>query len=177
MRKRNSSVALMASAIDAAKDVALHDLTPKQKSALPVVGIDPGQSTGVAVYLAGKLVSLQTLAPDQLEAWLEQNRPGVVFFEDSRKTSKTFTAGKVRSVAAALKIARNVGEIDRLCKDIEAMCQRLGIECYGVTPAGKGSKVDAKAFAQITGWADRSNQHARDAAMVAWPYRNKASKA
>lgn len=183
MRKRNSSVALMASAIDAAKDVALHDLTPKQKSALTVVGIDPGQSTGVAVYLAGKLVSLQTLAPDQLEAWLEQNRPGVVFFEDSRKTSKTFTAGKVRSVAAALKIARNVGEIDRLCKDIEAMCQRLGIECYGVAPeskassTGKGAKVNAVHFAQITGWPSRSSQHTRDAAMVAWPYRNKASKA
>lgn len=144
---------------------------------MTVVGIDPGQATGVAVYGKGKLLELETLSPDLLEAWLEKNRPGLVIFEDSRGTGKTFTAAKARSVAAALKIARNVGEIDRLCKDIEAMCKRLGIQAYGVTPAGKGSKRNAKDFAQITGWVERSNQHARDAAMVAWPYRNKAAQA
>ena len=30
----------------------------------------------------------------------------------------------------------------------------------------------AEAFGRITGWTERSNEHERDAAMVAWPYRN-----
>lgn len=143
---------------------------------MSVVGIDPGQATGLAVYDKGKLIELHTVTPDELENWLAKNQPQVVIFEDSRGTGKTFTAAKARSVAAALKIARNVGEIDRLCKDIAAMCKRLGIECYGVAPVDKGAKRNAKDFAQITGWSGRSNQHARDAAMVAWPYRNKAGK-
>lgn len=144
---------------------------------MQVVGIDPGQATGLAVYENGKLIALYTVPADQLEGWLAKNPPQLVIFEDSRGTGKTFTAAKAPSVAAALKIARNVGEIDRLCKDIEAMCKRMGIEAYGVTPARKGAKRNAAQFAQITGWDKRSSQHARDAAMVAWPYRNqKASK-
>ena len=139
-----------------------------------VIGIDPGQSTGVAMFDKGKLQHLGTLTPDQLEPWLSQHRPALVIFEDSRKTGKTFTAAKARSMAAALKIARNVGEIDRLCKDIEAMCKRLDIECYGVAPLAKGKKVKADRFGLLTDWKERSSQHARDAAMVAWPYRNKA---
>ncbi|WP_222864862.1 hypothetical protein [Comamonas sp. Z1] len=144
---------------------------------MSIVGIDPGQSTGLAVYEKGKLHWLHTVSADRLEQWLAQHPAQLVIFEDSRKTSKTFTAAKGVSAAAALKIARNVGEIDRLCKDIEAMCKRMGIEAYGVAPLAKGSKVNAGDFAQITGWKTRSSQHARDAAMVAWPYRNKASKA
>lgn len=144
---------------------------------MSVVGIDPGQATGLAVYDKGKLICMYTVSADELEPWLAQNPPHLVIFEDSRKTSKTFTAAKGVSAAAALKIARNVGEIDRLCKDIEAMCKRMGFEAYGVAPLAKGSKVKAADFGQITGWKTRSSQHARDAAMVAWPYRNKASKA
>lgn len=142
---------------------------------MSVVGIDPGEATGLAVYDKGKLIALHTVKPGQLENWLAQNSPGLVIFEDSRGTGKTFTAAKGRSVAAALKIARNVGEIDRLCKDIEAMCKRMGIEAYGVTPKGKGVKRNAEDFTHITGWTKRSSQHARDAAMVAWPYRHKAA--
>lgn len=149
----------------------------RERAEMSVVGIDPGQHTGLAIYEKGKLMDLQTVSPDRLQASLAEMAPTLVIFEDSRKTSKTFTAGKAKSFAAALKIARNVGEIDRLCKDIETICQRLNIECYGIEPLAKGAKVNAAQFNAITGWPGRSSQHARDAAMVAWPYRNKAAKA
>ena len=32
-------------------------------------------------------------------------------------------------------------------------------------------QLPAATFAHITSWSARSNQHERDAAMVAWPYR------
>ncbi len=68
-------------------------------------------------------------------------------------------------------MARNVGEIDAWCKLIEAECAALGIKCIGVSPGGKGAKLDAAAFNRLTGWRGASNQHTRDAGAVAWPYR------
>ena len=43
-----------------------------------------------------------------------------------------------------------------------------------VSPLQKGSKVNRDDFAIKTGWVDKSNEHNRDAAMVAWPFRNGA---
>lgn len=60
------------------------------------------------------------------------------------------------------------------CRLITSVCGELGIACHGISPKGKGAKVDAAEFARLTGWLASSNQHARDAAMVAFPYRRTA---
>lgn len=51
------------------------------------------------------------------------------------------------------------------------ICAKLEIPAHGISPTRKGAKVDAERFAAITGWEGSSNEHTRDAAMVAWPYR------
>jgi len=79
---------------------------------------------------------------------------------------------QAKSRPAALKMARNVGEIDAWSRLIVAVCANLSIPCISVSPKGKGKKLDAKQFAVVTGWIAKSNQHERDAATVAWPYRN-----
>ena len=71
---------------------------------------------------------------------------------------------------------RNVGEIDAWCVLIETLCASLGIACFGLAPSAKagsahGAKIDAATFSRLTGWAGRSNQHQRDAAMIAWSFR------
>ncbi len=68
-------------------------------------------------------------------------------------------------------MARNVGEIDAWCKLIVAICEELGIPAHGISPKGKGAKLNAETFAKATGWKGKSNQHERDAAMVAFAYR------
>ena len=55
-------------------------------------------------------------------------------------------------------------------------CAKHGIPAHGISPKGKGRKVDADRFHAITGWSARCNQHERDAAMVAWPFRNHKDK-
>lgn len=50
-------------------------------------------------------------------------------------------------------------------------CVSLGIKCIGVSPGGKGAKLDAAAFNRLTGWRGASNQHTQAAGAVAWPYR------
>lgn len=135
-----------------------------------IMGIDPGAHTGIAIYRAGQLDELRTIAPHEIADCIAGNQPGRVIFEDSRLTSYMFT--QVKSRAAALKMARNVGEIDAWSRLIVAVCADLSIPCISVSPKGKGKKLDAKEFARLTGWLAKSNAHERDAAMVAWPYRN-----
>ena len=134
-----------------------------------ILGIDPGANTGVAHIVGGELIKLQTIAPHEIERTLREAAPDRVVFEDSRLQSHTWTRGK--SVAATAKMARNVGQIDAWCSLITAVCGELGIPAHGISPLGKGHKMSADQFERITGWSKPSNQHERDGAMVAWPYR------
>ena len=135
-----------------------------------ILGIDPGSNTGLATYIGGNLVHLDTIAPVEIAARIELARPARVVFEDSRLLSYTWTT--IKSRPAALKMARNVGEVDAWCKLIVAVCEQFAIPAHGISPKGKGAKVGAEQFTRITGWDERSNEHERDAAMVAYPYRN-----
>ncbi len=137
-----------------------------------ILGIDPGSNTGVATIINGELLHLRTVDPVGIEEAIRMANPQRVIFEDSRLQTHTWTQAKTR--AAALKMARNVGEIDAWCKLIVATCEKLGIPCHGISPKGKGAKLDARQFEAATGWTGPSNEHTRDAAMVAWPYRRAA---
>ncbi|AVQ84274.1 hypothetical protein [Variovorax sp. PMC12] len=134
-----------------------------------ILGIDPGASTGLAAFDGGALQFLRTVEPHTIEHMLRSYMPARVVFEDSRLESKVWTTAGSR--AAALKIARNVGQVDAWCGLITSVCADLGIPAHGISPTAKGAKLNAAQFAAATGWAERSNQHERDAAMVAWPYR------
>lgn len=132
-----------------------------------IVGIDPGAATGIARFEGGALVTLATCEPYRMRDYILGARR--VIFEDSRLISHVYTTAPSR--AAALKMARNVGEIDAWCKLIVAICDDLGIPAHGISPKAKGIKLNAEHFKELTGWATGSNQHERDAAMVAWTYR------
>lgn len=135
-----------------------------------IIGLDPGNHTGVATFRNGNLIQLATVSPHQIEEAIAG--ASRVIFEDSRLTSFMFTSVKAR--AAALKIARNVGEIDAWCRLIVSQCAELGIPAHGISPQNKGAKLSATAFNKFTAWTGKSNQHERDAATVAWPYRRAA---
>lgn len=136
-----------------------------------IIGLDPGAHTGCALYRAGELIHLQTIEPHEIDAYITEVQPARVVFEDSRLQSKVWTPAKG---AAALKVARNIGEIDAWCRLITAVCARLGIDAHGISPRGKGAKLTHEQFVVVTGWDKRCNQHERDAAMVALPYRRAA---
>lgn len=137
-----------------------------------ILGFDPGASTGVATFMNGQLTHLCTIEPHEIGGFISLRLPDRVVFEDSRLSSYSWNTNASRP--AALKMARNLGEIDAWCRLITATCENLGIPCHGISPKGKGPKLDAAQFLRTTGWEDKSNQHERDAAMVAWPYRNAA---
>lgn len=135
-----------------------------------IMGLDPGSSTGVAYFSDGRLQKLDTIEPVQLLWCIKNTMPSRVIFEDSRLESKLWNTNSNRLVA--LTMARRVGEIDALCKLIVAICAELGIPAHGISPKSKGAKLSAEQFKAATGWDSRCNQHERDAAMIAWPYKN-----
>lgn len=134
-----------------------------------VLGIDPGAHTGVATFVDGKLSDLETVGPHQIERLIRGRQPARVVFEDSRLQSHTWSKGK--GAAATAKVARNVGQIDAWCVLITAICGELGIQAHGISPKAKGAKLNAEQFKAATGWEGPSNEHNRDACMVAWRYR------
>jgi len=142
------------------------------RTAQIVIGVDPGASTGIAVYKEGVLWKLETISPHQITGYLSAGRPSRVIFEDSRLTSFMFTTVKSRPVA--LSMARKVGQVDGYCNLITAICADLGIPSHGISPKAKGAKLNAEQFAKATGWSGKSNQHERDSAIVAFPYRRAA---
>jgi hypothetical protein len=137
-----------------------------------IVGIDPGQKTGVAIFIRGALTEVRTTTPNGVAALLDEIQPERVVFEDSRLTKATW--GRDVSPAALRKIARNVGQIDAWCSQLVDLCAARGIVAHGISPKGKGAKLNAERFKAVTGWVGRSNAHERDAAMVAWAYRRAA---
>lgn len=134
-----------------------------------VIGIDPGINTGIAIFIDGRLTKLETIHPAEVAAYIQAAHPARVVFEDSRLQSHVWTNSHSR--AAAAKMSRNVGEVDAWCRLIAHACGKLGIPAHGISPKGKGQKMDADSFRELTGWSGRTNTHERDACMVAWRYR------
>ena len=133
-----------------------------------ILGIDAGTNNGVATFVDGQLVQLDTYTPLGLVDYIRHHKPQRIIYEDSRLQSHVWSRG-VNS-AAMQKISRNVGTVDAVCKLIVEVCAEVGCMAHGISPKDKGAKLDAKAFSRVTGWTSRSNQHERDAAMVAWHY-------
>ena len=128
---------------------------------MKLLGIDPGLNTGVAYFVDGELRDLTTIKPWDMETELTLREPDYLFFEDSRMQ------GMFRMLGA-----RQVGETDAWCRMLVALCERCDIDSIGVSPKQKGRKLNAAEFRELTGWTGQTNQHERDAVMVAWPYRN-----
>lgn len=137
-----------------------------------ILGIDPGASTGLALLSDGRILCLHTIEPWDIAIAIRDHNPWRVIFEDSRLQTHAWNARSKSTFGAALATARSLGQVDAWCGLICAVCGELAIPAIGISPAGKGSKLDAAAFSHVTGWDGRSNQHERDAAMVAWRFRN-----
>ncbi len=137
-----------------------------------VIGIDPGENIGIAIYCDGKLAMLETYDPPKFYRRIIscKSTADLIVMEDSRKIKRIFTAIG-RDIPATQNITRAVGSVDARCADIVGLYALHGIKVTSISPKGKGSKLKAAKFNALTGWERGSNQHERDAAMLAWPYR------
>lgn len=143
---------------------------------MPLIGIDPGLHTGVAVAIRGKLVKVESMGFwDCINLIRDMRHMGVVVrIEDPGKISAMYSRPESeRCVDAARnkeayrsKMAQYVGMNKRDAQLIIEFCKRQGIACIPQKPLrGATSKIDAETFNRYTGWQGKTNEHGRDAAM------------
>lgn len=70
---------------------------------------------------------------------------------------------------ALMKAAQNVGQNKQCAILIVEWCKRNGVEIVEQRPTKSSfTKIDAETFSRITGWKGKSNEHTRDAGMLAF---------
>ena len=129
-----------------------------------IVGIDPGVFTGFAVWYPQTKTFLDVTSLNAAEAMIRlqsmQSNEAVklVVFEDARLRKWFGTKGR--------EALQGAGSIKRDCAILADWLDIIGVPYKAVSPKAKGAKVDAARFAKLTGWTGRTNEHARDAAML-----------
>lgn len=132
-----------------------------------LIGIDTGVNTGFAVAAdrgnGGELEQVESLsitqAMEKVKALIEEWEIGNVclYIEDARKRT-WFTGGREKS--------QGVGSVKRDAQIWEDWCTEQGFKFLMIHPAANATKKKATDFKRMTGWVGRTNEHARDAAML-----------
>ena len=137
-----------------------------------LVGLDPGTHTGLAVWNGSAFTEVTSLPlhaallrVKELNDRLGFKGNGLtVVFEDAR-LRKWYGTATARQDRARLQGA---GSVKRDCAIWEEALKDWGIPFAKVAPKNNYTKMTAEAFARLTGWTERTNEHGRDAAMLVW---------
>lgn len=130
------------------------------------IGIDTGTVTGVAVWQDNALQVVDSMTITKAMALIIKNYPvesTKLYIEDARKWIGF--EGKNKETESRRKGA---GSIQRDAKIWEDWCEEMGYDFILIKPMGKGLKKSAETFKRITGWAGKTNEHARDAGMIVY---------
>lgn len=138
-----------------------------------LIGIDPGSTTGIALWdRADRMLRAVTstsfvLASEYLrETIAVHGAEGVeVWFEDAR-ARKWFGDADARQKRSGAGIREGVGSVKRDCSLWEELCGFHKIAFRAIRPQKGATKLKAPEFGRLTGWQGKTNEHARDAAML-----------
>lgn len=130
------------------------------------VGIDPGTTTGFGIWDATTQSFTDVTSMGIVAAMLRvdlMHRAGSlvhVTFEDARLRTWFGTKGR--------EALQGAGSIKRDCQVWAEWLGHVGCAYKSVSPQAKGPKLAAAQFERLTGWTGRTNEHARDSAMLVW---------
>ena len=132
---------------------------------MKLIGIDTGTHTGVAIYetISKRIERLETLPIHKamalvLATALENPNDTHVYFEDARLRKWFGRSGREQLQGA--------GSVKRDCAIWEEYLKDYNIPFLPVAPKNNITQLTADYFAKVTGWTDRTSEHARDAAML-----------
>lgn len=134
-----------------------------------VIGIDSGVNTGLAVWDAAEkaLIDVKTVKIHkamEIVLTTHELNPDKVFVrvEDARKRKWFGKAGREQLQGA--------GSIKRDAAIWEDFLTDHKIPFEMVAPKNNKTKVNADHFKRLTGWKERTNEHARDAAFLCFGF-------
>lgn len=134
-----------------------------------VVGIDPGQNTGLAVWDTVSRAFLDIRCSGIVDAMrylseLQSERQiGLLVFEDARKRK---WLPREKSLKEFKGRAMGAGSVRRDSAIWEEWCRTFAIPFVAVPPRPGLTKLSDIQFQGITGYDRRTNEHGRDAAML-----------
>ena len=132
-----------------------------------LIGIDTGVHTGFAVAFdhgaGGELQRVESLSITQamqcvLEYEDEHDLKDITLYIEDARLRTWFTGGREK--------AQGVGSVKRDAQIWEDWCKEQDINYKMIHPASNATKKKAVDFTRMTGWTGRTNEHARDAAML-----------
>lgn len=136
-----------------------------------LVGIDPGEHTGVAQL--DKLDAQPELQLQTLDFWetvrllerlaLTEKHRVHIYIEDPNEHRSLYHDKDDKTGEIRTKVAQNVGANKREAALLIKKCHNLGLRVTTVKPGDVLTKLSATEFARITGYTKRCSEHARDA--------------
>ncbi|MCV6612427.1 MAG: hypothetical protein OIF55_16825 [Amphritea sp.] len=135
-----------------------------------IIGIDPDLvKSGVAVTEGGEILTLDALRFFDLCQFIDEHKHQAVFHLEDVECNKSVYQRNT-SQAGMRKIAQNVGQVKAIGRLLVEYLKGAGAEYKLVRPLVgpiKKAKKDAEFFNRQTGWAGKSNEDKRDAALLA----------
>lgn len=140
-----------------------------------VIGIDTGVNTGIGIW------NVSTHCFNQVETVkihvamkaveeLHRNNPGKVLVrvEDARQRT-WFDTGRKSREEERNKL-QGVGSVKRDAVIWEDFLSDIGVSFQMVHPKNNATKLSSEAFKMLTKWKKSTNEHSRDAAMLAFGF-------
>lgn len=132
-----------------------------------VIGIDSGVNTGFAIWdrQEQKLIECYSVMIHQAFEFILKYRPECFVRVEDARLRKYITGGREKLQGA--------GSIKRDAKIWQDFLTDKNIPFEMVAPKNNRTKIDDIKFKRITGFKGRTNQHARDAAMLVYGFNKK----
>jgi hypothetical protein len=92
---------------------------------------------------------------------------GIVIFEDARQR-RWFGSRDRNQIKYGAGVREGVGSVKRDCLIWEEFLLDLGVPFIARSPKSGSTKKNARHFEVLTGWKARTNEHARDAALIVY---------
>ncbi len=131
-----------------------------------LIGIDTGVQTGYSKSVDGKLIVVTSMgiveAMERVRLLKHHQTPQQsikLYIEDARL--RTWIPPTKQH-----EVLQGVGSVKRDAQVWEEFCLYHDIDFQLVAPKDNNTKLSAKDFKRITGWQKRTNEHARDSAML-----------
>lgn len=141
-----------------------------------VIGIDPPK--GVAIWSTNRRCFQHIGTTDfwgciaEINGQIKANGvDGVCVVIEAPQLNKPVFTRKDTSPQEMMRIAQNVGANKETSKLIIDYCEKYGVRVRPVPPLRgelKKWKKDKAEFARMTGWAEATSEHGRDAAALVW---------
>lgn len=140
-----------------------------------LIGVDTGVHTGFAVAIdqgkGGELQDVSSLTITQamsrvLELVELHGMSNIMLYIEDARLRTWFGNADARQARSGAGVREGIGSVKRDAQIWEQWCLEQGLKYKMIHPAANKTKTDAKYFLKLTGWAKRTNEHARDAAML-----------